>query len=145
MLAIFTESENPPQLPKLRVAGSSPVSRSKINYLHVSVSVWFQTDVPVCYQNPSGAGRTQLLRRVPPNVAVVKTTHTGQSDDMGVRRRPILRRPTRRRVPQLRVDALSVVVDDVVAEQAPQMLLVEHDHVIQQLPEGAALNGRADG
>lgn len=42
------------------------------------------------------------LRRPPPDAAVVRTTHTGQSDDVAIRRRPSLSRPNRRRVPQYR-------------------------------------------
>jgi hypothetical protein len=40
----------------------------------------------------------QPLRRLPPGLAVVKTTHTGQGDDLGVRPWLDLRRPARRRV-----------------------------------------------
>ncbi len=64
---------------------------------------------------------TKLLRYLPPDVAVVKTIHTRQSGDSGVRRRPSLRRPDRRCVPQPGMDALGVVVGDIVAEQAPQI------------------------
>ena len=56
---------------------------------------------PVRHQNPSAATVRAFrvlgvlpLRRLPPDVAVVKTTHTGQSNDVGVRRRSILRQPT---------------------------------------------------
>ncbi len=76
----------------------------------------------------------QLLRRLAPDVAVVKTTHTRQAGDSGVRRRPSLSRPTCRCILQLRVNALGVVVGDIVVEQAPQMLLAEHDHVSLRPP-----------
>ncbi len=40
--------------------------------------------------------------------------------------------------PAVACEGLGVVLGDKVAEQAPQLLLVEHHHVIQQLSAGAA-------
>jgi hypothetical protein len=48
----------------------------------------------------------------------VKNTHTLETNDFGVRRRPSLVGPTRRRIPQLGVDALGVVVGDIVLEDS---------------------------
>ncbi len=47
---------------------------------------------------------------------MVKTAHTRQSDDSGVRQWPILRRPAHRRIPQLGVDALGI--DDSPSDAA---------------------------
>ncbi len=84
-------------------------------------------------QNPSAAtvwpfAGAQSLRRLPPEVAVVKTPHTRQADDLGVRRRPSLRGSARRRIPQVRVAALGVVVDDSLAtggEGRPSSVVTE--------------------
>jgi hypothetical protein len=73
---------------------------------------------------------SRSLRRLPPDIAVVKAADTREPYNSGLRRR--------RRISQLGVDALGVVVGDIVVQQAVQMLLVENDHVIQQLPTGAA-------
>jgi hypothetical protein len=81
---------------------------------------------------------SRSLRRLPPDIAVVKAADTREPYNSGLRRRPSLHRSARRRISQLGVDALGVVVGDIVVQQAVQMLLVENDHVIQQLPTGAA-------
>ena len=66
---------------------------------------------------------------------MVKTAHTRQAYDLGVRRRPMLRRPTRWGISELGVDPIGVVVGNVFAEQLPQMRFIEHDHMIQQLQD----------
>ena len=67
---------------------------------------------------------------------MVQAAHAGQAHDLRVGQGSNLGWPTFRCVPKASVDALGVVIGDIVAEQAPEMLLVEHDHVIQQFRDG---------
>ncbi len=69
-----------------------------------------------------------------PDVAVVETTHTGKPDNLRTRRWSRFERPPVRRISEPRMNAFSVVVGDVFAKPPMQMTLVEHDHVVQELP-----------
>ena len=70
-------------------------------------------------------------------VTVMETTQQGQGDDVTLVgcfnrarfRRILIQRPVR---------AMLVIITEVVGEPAPQVLLVEHDHVVQTFAaEGA--------
>ena len=91
MLAIYTESENPPQLPKLRVAGSSPVSRSKVNYLRVSGTVWFWTILPRSRGELREPGRAETLILDSQAVGPARASHSLRSDEVFGRHNPSVR------------------------------------------------------
>ncbi len=55
-----------------------------------------------------------------------------QSDDTSVLGWPDLHWTSVRRVAQTSVDSVLIVVVDVLAQESPQVPLVDHDHVIQQ-------------
>ena len=63
------------------------------------------------------------------------------ADDLGRRRGWALSGPALRRIPQPRVDSVFVVVLDVFPEKTAKVILIQHDHVIEQFsayaPEGA--------
>jgi hypothetical protein len=64
---------------------------------------------------------------------MVKASDPWQSDDSSTRGWSFLYRPPCWRVPQPRVDSLPVVVIDIFPEDSTEVILVDHDHVIQQL------------
>ncbi len=68
----------------------------------------------------------------------MKATDAGQPDNLGLWRRAGLGGSPNRGIPKLSVDSIFVVVVDVFAQQAMQMLFVHDDHVIQYLSAGAA-------
>ena len=64
---------------------------------------------------------------------MVKASDPWQSGDSSTRGGSFLYRPPCWRVPQPRVDSLPVVVIDIFPEDSTEVILVDHDHVIQQL------------
>ena len=68
---------------------------------------------------------------------MVKASHPRQAADSGAIRGPRFRGSPFRGIPDRSVDALCVVVLDVLAQQASQMILVEHDDVVEQLAADA--------
>jgi hypothetical protein len=69
---------------------------------------------------------------------MMKATHSGLPDDLGLRRRSMLGGSPDRRITKLSVDSVGVVVVDVFAKKLPKMVLVQDDHVIQHLSASAA-------
>jgi hypothetical protein len=69
---------------------------------------------------------------------VVKASHAGQADHFGLLRRSFLDGAAFRSVTDRGVHPLAVVVLDVLAKQASQMVLADHDHVIEQFPSHAS-------
>ena len=68
----------------------------------------------------------------------MKATNSGFPDDLGLRRRSMLGGSPDRRISQPSVDSVGVVVVDVLAKKLPKMVLIQDDHVIEQLPASAA-------
>jgi len=75
---------------------------------------------------------------------MMEATDSGQSDDMGLRRRSMLGRSPHWGILQLAVDSVGVVVLDGFAEKALEVLLVQHDHVIEQFPTSTPDPSRGD-
>ncbi len=69
---------------------------------------------------------------------MMKATHSGLPDDLGLRRRSMLGGSPDRRISQLSVNSVGIVVVDVFAKKLSKMPLVQDDHVIQQLSPSAA-------
>ncbi len=80
-----------PQLPKLRVAGSSPVSRSKVNYLRVSGTVWFRTSLPRFRGELREPGRAETLILDSQAVGPARASHSLRSDEVFGRHNPSVR------------------------------------------------------
>ncbi len=68
---------------------------------------------------------------------MMKATDSRQSNDLGLRRWSMLGGAAHRRILQLGVDTVCVVVVDVFADKALQVLLVQDDHVVEKLPASA--------
>ena len=73
-----------------------------------------------------------------PDVAVVETPHTGKPGDLRAGRRSRLEWPPVRRISQPSVNSVSVVVGDVFTKSPTQMVLVEHNHVVEQFAATSA-------
>ena len=69
---------------------------------------------------------------------MMQATDLGNSDDLGLRRWSMLGGSAYRRILQLGVDSVVVVVIDIFPKKASKVVLVQDDHVIQQLPASAA-------
>ena len=79
------------------------------------------------------------LRGAAPFVTVVQAAEPGLGDDLGVTNGPGLPWAARGRgLGQAEVRAIVVVVRDVLAEQAQQMTVVEHDDMVEELAPDAA-------
>ncbi len=61
---------------------------------------------------------------------MVKTTDARESHYFGICRRPSLKGTTIRRISEHRVNTLCVVVPEIVSKESAQMMLIEHDDVI---------------
>ena len=61
----------------------------------------------------------------------MKATDLRHSGNAGIERWADLCRSARRRISQLSVDSIFVVVVDVLAEPASQMVFVEDDYMVQ--------------
>ena len=79
------------------------------------------------------ATEIRLSRCILPDIAMVQATHARHPDDFRIRLRLSLNRATVRRILNHSVNALGVVVADIVAKQPPQVVLIEHDHMIEDL------------
>jgi len=64
----------------------------------------------------------------------MKSSQARSSDDLGAGGRSFLRRSAKGRVAQARVHPLEVGVYDELEEQAPEVRLVDDDHVVKPLP-----------
>ena len=64
---------------------------------------------------------------------MVQASDPRQTDDIGIRGRSILGPPAIRRVAKAGVHSFVVVVVDILAKESPQVLLVDHNHVIEKL------------
>jgi hypothetical protein len=69
---------------------------------------------------------------------MMKATDSRFPANLGLRRRSMLGRAPDRRITKQSVDSVGVVVVDVLAEKLPKVVLVQDDHVIQQLSASAA-------
>ena len=91
--------------------------------------------VPGC----EGGARCSGLRGAAPFVTVVQAAEPGQGDDLGVTNRAGLPWAARwRSLGQAEVRAIVVVVRDVLAEQAQQMTVIEHDDMVEEFATDAA-------
>ncbi len=64
---------------------------------------------------------------------MVKTTDARESHNSGVCRRPRFKGTTIRRILKHRVNTFRVVVGDVVSKESAQMILIEHNDVVDDL------------
>ena len=69
---------------------------------------------------------------------MMKATDSRFPDNLELRRRSVLSGSPDRRISQLSVDSVGVVVVDVLAEKLSKVVLVQDDHVIQQLSASVA-------
>lgn len=76
---------------------------------------------------------THSLRGFLPHVAMVKTTDTRQPHPLCVRRRSSFNGTPLRYISNDRVNTLRIVVADIVTEESAQVILIEHEHVIDDL------------
>lgn len=67
----------------------------------------------------------------------MKASRAGQANHPSMARAPRLDEAAFRSIADRGVNALRVVALDVLPEQATQMLVTQHDYVIQELPAGA--------
>ena len=86
----------------------------------------------------SASSPTRESRCLAPRVSAVKTADALQSDRLSRLGRLRFARSTCRRIMDRGVDALGVVVLDVFAQQASQVVFAEHDHVVEKLSANAA-------
>jgi hypothetical protein len=84
------------------------------------------------------APRLRWSRGFAPDIPMVKSSDARKAADPGAIRGPGIDGSPGRRITKRGMDALRVVVLDVLPKQASQMVLVEHDHMIEQLPPNAA-------
>ena len=61
---------------------------------------------------------------------MLEATDAPSSHDLRIGRRPNFNGATLRRISEYSVNTLRVVVTDIVAEESAQVLLIEHNHVI---------------
>ena len=79
------------------------------------------------------------LRGGSPLVPVVQAADARVRHDRGFSLGPTLRRPPRGcRLPEAQVGPIIVVVGDVLAEEAPEVVFAEHDDVVEQFAADAA-------
>jgi hypothetical protein len=73
-----------------------------------------------------------------PLVTMLKATDSRPSDDLGIHGWSSLRSAPGGPVAKASVDSIVVVVVDVLANESPQLPLVDHDHVVKQLATNGA-------
>ena len=64
---------------------------------------------------------------------MMKAADSRQSNDSGLRRRPAFGSSAYRGILQFGVNSVGVVIVDVFAEESSKVVLVQDDHVIEQL------------